>query len=924
MQSIENCGPLTQSTAVRSKKTNMVTVVLSSAHNACIDGKTSDAWRNFQLLKASGNPNHPFAKFGCGNYETLSKNGLDSLLEELESFWQKYYQTYNLRLAVVGHGSLDSLQETVMETFGQIPSSNKAPRHMSRRLDQFFTKENAVYGVPAFGPDQLGLYRRVLPFTETRKLKISFATPPLEDPRFQQSRPYRALSHFLGHEAPGSLHAVLNEEGLINGLSSGISIETSDFSLFTVTLGLTPKGMGEIDSILDLFFQWLALLKQQSDEQLNAYHDELRQLSANSFRFRENSDPTEFCSAVSEMLFTENLVPSNILRFSSESGDYNSEIAQQFLDRLVPENCFVQIVSSDFAEEAVDWKEEKWYGAKYDERVLDDETSERWRNPPCIDKRLEVPGFNKYIATDFSLRCDDSDAKSSASFDSPSILVNTPKLRLWHKLDRTWRVPKTFIKISLLSPSMYETPRAMTLNRIFQRVLNDDLNSYVYDASVAGCNYKLSTFPTGFRLSVEGYSEKLPFLLDTLASRIFSLIDELKGDDEVLRLKFEKAKEALLRETKNYRLDAPYEVNNYNSRLLLEEKVWYLEDYLSLLEGANAEQHPLTMQECAETALKCLTRVKCEALCMGNINESEALRVCETLESNFFQTQSPLRDSELPTLRSMRLPTKYELSTFVGGVVERSLPLAYQELSFSESEENNAVEVFFQVDSELELGYRGVALLELIAHLASTSSFNVLRTNEQLGYIVGSHGRRTLGGGWGLSVVVQGSVALPDRLEERIEAWLVSFRKELNDMEDKSISSEAKAVAAQFLEKVTKLSQEVDRAWGEILATGNLADSRLGQPCFDRISLLASELLLLADSPDELRKSVLSMFDKYFSAASEDRRSLSARVFRQSNRTAYEESRSQPGIFSSHSDIRYVKHFLGTLPNVPYWTIAAK
>ena len=53
--------------------------------------------------------------------------------------------------------------------------------------------------------------------------------------------------------------------------------------------------------------------------------------------------------------------------------------------------------------------------------------------------------------------------------------------------------------------------------------------------------------------------------------------------------KFQKATESLLRETKNYRLDSPYEVASYNSRLLMEEDVYYLDNYVNDMEGEYAE-----------------------------------------------------------------------------------------------------------------------------------------------------------------------------------------------------------------------------------------------------------------------------------------------------------------------------------------------
>ena len=40
-----------------------------------LNGRTSDNWRNFQLLKHGASSDHPFSKFGCGNYETLTDGG---------------------------------------------------------------------------------------------------------------------------------------------------------------------------------------------------------------------------------------------------------------------------------------------------------------------------------------------------------------------------------------------------------------------------------------------------------------------------------------------------------------------------------------------------------------------------------------------------------------------------------------------------------------------------------------------------------------------------------------------------------------------------------------------------------------------------------------------------------------------------------
>jgi insulysin len=267
---------------------------------------------------------------------------------------------------------------------------------------------------------------------------------------------------------------------------------------------------------LDLIFQWIAMIKKTALEQpdlLEKYHNELRQISSTNFKFRENGDPTDFCSSAAQLMH-DKTPPAEILVSGSLCDDYDPVVAQAFLERLRPANCMIMVVDSDLNKDAPDeWKMEPLYGATYRESEISSERMEKWENPVEIDPKLHVPALNEYIPTDFSLRCDDDGAKMKESErkqsqkENPLLVHERANFRMWHKMDRFWRVPKTYIQVSLISPRAYESPRTMTLSRLFQRVLNDDLNSFVYDASLAGCNYKYVSFSKS-RLSLSHTASK--------------------------------------------------------------------------------------------------------------------------------------------------------------------------------------------------------------------------------------------------------------------------------------------------------------------------------------------------------------------------------------------------------------------------------
>jgi hypothetical protein len=316
---------------------------------------------------------------------------------------------------------------------------------------------------------------------------------------------------------------------------------------------------------------------------------------------------------------------------------------------------------------------------------------------------------------------------------------------------------------------------------------------------------------------------------------------------------------------------------------------------------------------------------------MGNIKEEGAHEVVKLIEDNFLREARPLLHEEIPQLRSMKMPTREEAARIFGPDIEDiKIPLVQEQVAYSESEENSAVEVTMQCGSEHEMGYEGVATLELIGQIAYNSAYNQLRTIEQLGYIVSAFTRKTAGSAMGLSVLVQSSSTKPMELEERIENWLVLFRKELEDMPADDLAQEAAAVVAQLLERNMRFGDEVGQYWGSIASTVTLGNM-YNTPPFKRHLLLAEELTvgdvddvdddIIAPhkTPEQLKQQVLALWDKYFAANSPDRRAICTRVYSQKAKADYEANLGKPGYLSSYDEARQLKQFLAQWPTAPYW-----
>jgi insulysin len=117
---------------------------------------------------------------------------------------------------------------------------------------------------------------------------------------------------------------------------------------------------------------------------------------------------------------------------------------------------------------------------------------------------------------------------------------------------------------------------------------------------------------------------------------------------------------------------------------------------------------------------------------------------------------------------------------------------------------NSAVEMFLYVGDDYDQQQR--VRLQLFTQLASEPCFDQLRTKEQLGYIVQSSARGSIGS-HGFRVIVQ-SERDADHVEARIEAWFETFRQLIVDMPETEFAQQRQSLIHRKLEDYKNMNQE--------------------------------------------------------------------------------------------------------------------
>uniref|UniRef100_A0A4W4EGY2 Insulin-degrading enzyme n=1 Tax=Electrophorus electricus TaxID=8005 RepID=A0A4W4EGY2_ELEEL len=718
----------------------------------------NDAWRLFQLEKATGNPHHPFSKFGTGNKLTLetrpSQDGID-IRQELLKFHSTFYSSNLMGLCVLGRESLDELTSMVVKLFGEVENKSvpipEFPEH-------------------PFQEEHLRQFYKVVPIKDIRNLYVTFPIPDLQ--KYYKSNPGHYLGHLIGHEGPGSLLSELKAKGWVNTLVGGQKEGARGFMFFIINVDLTEEGLLHVEDIVFHMFQYIQKLRTEGPQEW--VFQECKDLNTVAFRFKDKERPRGYTSKVAGLLHYYPL--EEILAAEYMLEDFRPDLIEMVLKKLQPENVRVAVVSKSF--EGQTNKTEEWYGTQYKQESISDEVIKKWQNAD-LNGKFKLPMKNEFIPTNFEIYPLEKDAPAY-----PSLIKDTAMSKVWFKQDDKYFLPKACLNFEFFSPFAYVDPLHCNMAYLYLELLKDSLNEYAYAAELAGLNYDLQNTIYGMYLSVKGYNDKQHILLKKIIEKMATF--------EIDEKRFDIIKEAYMRSLNNFRAEQPHQHAMYYLRLLMTEVAWTKDELKEALDD-------VTLPRLKAFIPQLLSRLHIEALLHGNITKQSALSMMQMVEDTLIEHAhtKPLLPSQLIRYREVQVPD--------GGWY------VYQQRN--EVHNNCGIEIYYQTDMQ---STHDNMLLELFCQIISEPCFNTLRTKEQLGYIVFS-GPRRANGVQGLRFIIQSEKA-PHYLEARVEAFLKTMEKTVQDMVEEAFQKHIQALAIRRLDKPKKLAAECAKYWGEIIS----------------------------------------------------------------------------------------------------------
>ncbi|CAG0886100.1 unnamed protein product [Darwinula stevensoni] len=648
------------------------------------------------------------------NLETLSKRpsekGID-VQKALLDFHDKWYSANIMTLCVLGKESLEELEERVVELFSGVKNKDiQAPEWLDH-----------PYKEP-----QLRKVLEVLPVKDIRELTLTFPIPDYK--QFYRSAPEHYLSHLIGHKGPGSILSLLKEKGWVNTLVAGKYAGAPGFAFFQVNVDLTEDGLEHTEEIAEIIFQYLKLLHVSGPQEW--IFEECRNLSSIDFRFKDKENPINYVVQVT--LSLREYPIDEVLSGPYLFDQFKPELISEVLGLLIPDRVRLTVIAKKF--EGTTVHKEEWYGIEYSISDIYPEVIKKWAHLN-MHTELALPPKNEFIPTNFVLHTLPKDAKKT-----PQLIENSPLFRVWYKQDDRYFRPKAILKFQFVSPLAYLDPTHCNMNNLLVWLFRDALNEYAHSAQVAGLNYSLDCSKYGLQLTIYGFSDKQHVLLD----KIMDKLTHFKANPK----RFILLKELYERSLKNFKAEQPMQHACYYLSQLTTDRSWSMEDLLQALPQ-------ITVHNLENFVNSFLSHLHVECLIHGNLTQKQADGYIDVLRSYLTEKGStrsiPLFPSQIIQDREVQLLDGDNfLYSQPHEVHESSCVMIYFQCLVEDTHNNMLVGLFCQIINEL--------------------CFDVLRTKEQLGYLVFS-GVRQSNGVQGVAVIVQ-SLYDPEYLNSRIEAFL--------------------------------------------------------------------------------------------------------------------------------------------------------
>ncbi|XP_040574889.2 nardilysin [Lepeophtheirus salmonis] len=726
-----------------------------------------DMMRKQQLFACLSKKDHPMGKFSWGNIKSLVPENMDedSIRKILLNFRERHYTAQSMTLAVQSQDTLDNLQSLVEMSFSSIPNNGLEKETFGHLLDPFKTEEyNKIY--------------KVVPIQNIYELNLNWAFPPLMEK--YKVKPLHYLSWIIGHEGKGSLISFLRDKVMalnITAGNSGCGFEmNSTYSSFLITIELTKAGFEKYESVIEYMYSYLTMLVKEGPSE--RIFNEIQKIEKLDFDFGDEELPLDNVQTICENM--QFYSPERYLDGDNLMFDYDETLIKECTETLLNSNHVNVIVMAREFSDSTD-KVEPWFKTKYSVEDISKDRINKWKSLPP-NNIFHLPEVNKYIAENTEIKS----IPQKHIHDYPVRILKEDIGELFYKKDELFKLPRAIIYLHFSSDLLLcgEVENSVCLDLMVNSIVHLMVED-TYAADLAQMHFEFFSSERGIVLKINGLNDKLGLLLSEIVKHLKALEDELTPE------KFEAVKEQTTSSYFNYFIKPTKAARDL--RLSLLQNVFYgVQLRHSIIDSVDI----IKVKNFASLFKK---QIYIQGLVQGNVTLDDA--------KGYFNIAKTVFNGIKP------IPIPKEVCCNEIPIGEK-----FMRIKGLHPKDNNTV-----ITNYYQYGPGDIkthALFEILCLAIEEPVFDVLRSKEQLGYLVFSTLRNTYGI-FGVSITInsQENKHKVEYVDERIEAFLNHFNEvEISCMTETRFQELLETLIKMKKAADVSLEEEMGRHWCEIVS----------------------------------------------------------------------------------------------------------
>lgn len=528
---------------------------------------------------------HPANRFLIGNLETLGDKENSNLHKETVDFFNKYYSSNIMKVAMISNKPLSEMEVLAKKYFSDIENKNIEKPSVTQQVDLDLVGAKKVF------------YK---PNKDVKQLNLDFTIKNNGDDFAY--KPNRFLSYLIYSEMPGTPATVLREKGWISDLGASASpAHYGNYGQFAININLTDEGMKHRDEIVATVMQYIDLIRKEGVDK--KYFNEIKTSLNNQFKFLEKGDEFGYVSSLAGAMQEYPL--NHVINAPYYYGEFNEQAINDVLAQLTPETLKVWYISQ---QEETD-SQLHFYDGKY--RIADITAKDiaSWQKPSKL--ALNLPQVNRLLPESFDLKPASEEIKAK-----PQLVHDTDRIKAWQFASKNFsNQPKGLLRVYINNPDTLTDIDTTILLSIWRDLYSKDMVALNTEASVGGMSSRLSD-SNGIIFSVNGFTDKQSEL-------IVAGMKQLKVAPT--ELEFKQAIDRFARGLANKGKDFPYSqafsaFNNASSQGSFENS--------ALIERSQS----LTIADLNKVINKVLSNNQVRVFMYGNYDQNDVKTVVANIE----------------------------------------------------------------------------------------------------------------------------------------------------------------------------------------------------------------------------------------------------------------------------------------------------